>query len=82
MVDQWESVVYDTVKTPLEVMAYLLWYHSFIICSPILEKKMIPLQVYEELQRQGYLVDYERVPITDEKAPKEGDFDNLVSFTF
>jgi len=38
MVDQWESVVYDTVKTPLEVMAYLLWYHSFIICSPIQEK--------------------------------------------
>jgi len=52
MVDQWESVVSDTVKTPLEV--------------------------YEELQHQGYLVDYERVPITDEKAPKEGDFDNLV----
>ncbi|XP_066379760.1 uncharacterized protein, partial [Miscanthus floridulus] len=49
MVDQWESVVYDTVKTPLEV--------------------------YEELQHQGYLVDYERVPITDEKAPKEGDFE-------
>jgi len=38
MVDQWESVEYDTVKTPLEVMAYLLWYHSFIICSPIQEK--------------------------------------------
>lgn len=52
MVDQWESVMSDTVKTPLEV--------------------------YEELQHQGYLVDYERVPITDEKAPKEGDFDNLV----
>jgi len=52
MVDQWESVISDTVKTPLEV--------------------------YEELQHQGYLVDYERVPITDEKAPKEGDFDNLV----
>ncbi|KAK3150056.1 hypothetical protein QOZ80_3AG0227260 [Eleusine coracana subsp. coracana] len=52
MVDQWESVRSDTVKTPLEV--------------------------YEELQHQGYLVDYERVPITDEKAPKEGDFDNLV----
>ena len=26
----------------------------------------------------GYLVDYERVPITDEKAPKEMDFDALV----
>ncbi|KAG8097552.1 hypothetical protein GUJ93_ZPchr0013g36727 [Zizania palustris] len=52
MVDQWESVMSDTVKTPLEV--------------------------YDKLQHQGYLVDYERVPITDEKAPKEGDFDNLV----
>ncbi|KAM1668463.1 hypothetical protein ACFX2K_047795 [Malus domestica] len=34
-----------------------------------------PLEVYEELQEQGYLVDYERVPITDEKSPKELDFD-------
>ncbi|XP_072951302.1 uncharacterized protein [Typha angustifolia] len=52
MVDQWESVVADSIKTPLEV--------------------------YEELQLEGYLVDYERVPITDEKSPKERDFDNLV----
>jgi len=35
--------------------------------------------VYEELQVAGYLVDYERVPITDEKSPKEMDFDILVS---
>ncbi|GAV64973.1 hypothetical protein CFOL_v3_08488 [Cephalotus follicularis] len=34
--------------------------------------------VYEELQVEGYLVDYERVPITDEKSPKELDFDFLV----
>ncbi|KAJ6803183.1 paladin [Iris pallida] len=52
MVDQWEQLMNDSVKTPLEV--------------------------YEMLQVEGYLVDYERVPITDEKAPKEGDFDNLV----
>ncbi|EXB44485.1 hypothetical protein L484_013904 [Morus notabilis] len=52
MVDQWEPVSRDSVKTPLEV--------------------------YEELQVEGYLVDYERVPITDEKAPKESDFDILV----
>ena len=77
MVDQWESVVSDTVKTPLEVMSYL-WFHYFLMFSPI-QRKTIPLQVYEELQHQGYLVDYERVPITDEKAPKEGDFDNLVN---
>jgi hypothetical protein len=32
MVDQWESVVSDTVKTPLEVMSYL-WFHYFIIFS-------------------------------------------------
>jgi len=35
--------------------------------------------VYQELQVAGYLVDYERVPITDEKSPKEWDFDILVS---
>ena len=40
------------------------------------------LQVYEALQSEGYLVNYERVPITDEKSPKERDFDLLVmSFT-
>ncbi|XVE73576.1 hypothetical protein DITRI_Ditri11bG0129700 [Diplodiscus trichospermus] len=38
-----------------------------------------PLEVYEELQLDGYLVDYERVPITDEKSPKELDFDILVN---
>ncbi|KAK7392157.1 hypothetical protein VNO78_20587 [Psophocarpus tetragonolobus] len=52
MVDQWESVSSNSVKTPLEV--------------------------YQELQVEGYLVDYERVPITDEKSPKELDFDILV----
>ncbi|KAL5138557.1 Paladin [Glycine soja] len=52
MVDQWESVSCNSVKTPLEV--------------------------YQELQVAGYLVDYERVPITDEKSPKEWDFDILV----
>ncbi|XP_042044508.1 paladin-like isoform X2 [Salvia splendens] len=51
MVDQWEPVSHDSVKTPLEV--------------------------YEELTNQ-FLVDYERVPITDEKSPKEQDFDILV----
>ncbi|ESW35260.1 hypothetical protein PHAVU_001G220000 [Phaseolus vulgaris] len=53
MVDQWEPVSCNSVKTPLEV--------------------------YEELQVAGYLVDYERVPITDEKSPKEMDFDILVN---
>ncbi|KAI7983541.1 Paladin [Camellia lanceoleosa] len=53
MVDQWEPVTRDSIKTPLEV--------------------------YEELQAKRYLVDYERVPVTDEKSPKEQDFDILVN---
>ncbi|KAL7200196.1 hypothetical protein ACSBR1_032173 [Camellia fascicularis] len=53
MVDQWEPVTRNSVKTPLEV--------------------------YEELQAKRYLVDYERVPVTDEKSPKEQDFDILVN---
>ncbi|XP_037496180.1 paladin isoform X2 [Jatropha curcas] len=52
MVDQWEPVSRDSVKTPLEAN--------------------------EELQLEGYLFDYERVPITDEKSPEEQDFDTLV----
>jgi hypothetical protein len=30
-----------------------------------------PLEVYAELQADGYDVDYARIPVTDEKAPKE-----------
>lgn len=30
-----------------------------------------PLEVYAELQADGYDVDYTRIPVTDEKAPKE-----------
>lgn len=37
-----------------------------------------PLEVYENLQAEGYNVRYERVPVTDEKSPKERDFDLLV----
>ncbi|KAK9808828.1 hypothetical protein WJX72_004439 [[Myrmecia] bisecta] len=33
-----------------------------------------PLEVYRELAEDGYDVDYLRVPVTDEKAPKERDF--------
>ncbi|XP_065859945.1 uncharacterized protein [Euphorbia lathyris] len=52
MVDQWEPVSVDSVKTPLEAN--------------------------EELQMEGYLFDFERVPITDEKSPEEPDFDIIV----
>ncbi|CAH1413258.1 unnamed protein product [Lactuca virosa] len=36
------------------------------------------LQAYLELQTRKFLVDYERIPVTDEKSPKEHDFDTLV----
>lgn len=39
------------------------------------------MKVYEDLQEEGYLYDYERVPVTDEKSPEEQDFDTLVSLT-
>ncbi|KAK9804170.1 hypothetical protein WJX73_008272 [Symbiochloris irregularis] len=32
-----------------------------------------PLEVYHELKDDGYDIDYLRVPVTDEKAPKEAD---------
>lgn len=38
-----------------------------------------PAEVYTELIKDGYDVDYLRVPITDEKAPKGGDFESLIS---
>eukprot|EP00899_Mesostigma_viride_P028287 jgi/Mesvir1/8643/Mv02588-RA.1 len=37
-----------------------------------------PQEVYASLVAEGYPVDYCRVPVTDEKAPKERDFDALV----
>jgi hypothetical protein len=40
------------------------------------------VKVYEDLQVEGHMYDYERVPITDEKSPEEQDFDILVSFIF
>ncbi|GBF92770.1 paladin [Raphidocelis subcapitata] len=37
-----------------------------------------PLDVYKELKADGYDVEYVRLPITDEKAPKDSDFEVLV----
>eukprot|EP00798_Chlamydomonas_sp_ICE-L_P005785 gene5785-5992_t len=37
-----------------------------------------PQEVYAELIADGYDVDYLRVPVTDEKAPKDGDFESLI----
>ncbi|ORY52376.1 hypothetical protein BCR33DRAFT_711697 [Rhizoclosmatium globosum] len=37
-----------------------------------------PLEVYQSVVSEGYLVDYKRVPITDEQAPIPDVFDQLV----
>lgn len=36
-----------------------------------------PLEVFENLESDGFPVKYARVPITDGKAPKSSDFDTL-----
>ena len=38
-----------------------------------------PLEVYAELIEDGYDIEYLRVPITDEKAPKGDDFEALIN---
>jgi Inositol hexakisphosphate len=42
------------------------------------ETVLTPKEVYESLVLEGYDVRYQRVPITDEQAPEEGDFGVLV----
>eukprot|EP00197_Chlamydomonas_leiostraca_P007983 CAMPEP_0202863826 /NCGR_PEP_ID=MMETSP1391-20130828/4304_1 /ASSEMBLY_ACC=CAM_ASM_000867 /TAXON_ID=1034604 /ORGANISM="Chlamydomonas leiostraca, Strain SAG 11-49" /LENGTH=1425 /DNA_ID=CAMNT_0049543499 /DNA_START=116 /DNA_END=4393 /DNA_ORIENTATION=- len=37
-----------------------------------------PQEVYEELKADGFHVNYLRVPVTDEKAPKDEDFEELI----
>ena len=37
-----------------------------------------PAEVYAGLQHEGYRVDYARIPISDEKAPEDQDFDALI----
>ncbi|PRP83694.1 hypothetical protein PROFUN_03849 [Planoprotostelium fungivorum] len=39
---------------------------------------LTPREVYGELQKHGYHVDYHRVAVTDEQAPEEKDFDDIV----
>ena len=38
-----------------------------------------PAEVFRDLRGQGYKVDYARIPISDEKAPENQDFDALVA---
>lgn len=37
-----------------------------------------PAEVFAQVQSEGYRLDYQRLPITDEKAPENKDFDALV----
>lgn len=37
-----------------------------------------PSEVYTQIQAEGYRVDYARIPISDERAPENQDFDALV----
>ena len=37
-----------------------------------------PREVYQQLQGEGYKVDFARVPVTDEKAPENGDLQAIV----
>eukprot|EP01117_Protostelium_nocturnum_P009692 TRINITY_DN3462_c0_g1_i2.p1 TRINITY_DN3462_c0_g1~~TRINITY_DN3462_c0_g1_i2.p1 ORF type:complete len:1393 (-),score=653.00 TRINITY_DN3462_c0_g1_i2:1091-5044(-) len=37
-----------------------------------------PREVYEKLQAEGYHVEFHRVAVTDEQAPEEKDFDDIV----
>ncbi|MBX3170835.1 MAG: hypothetical protein KF760_25740 [Candidatus Eremiobacteraeota bacterium] len=38
-----------------------------------------PAEVFQDLRAQGYKVDYARIPVSDEKAPENQDFDALVA---
>ncbi|MGE0494256.1 MAG: hypothetical protein AB7S38_33905 [Vulcanimicrobiota bacterium] len=38
-----------------------------------------PQEVFAEVKAEGYQVNYARIPITDEKAPEDRDFDALVA---
>eukprot|EP00879_Flechtneria_rotunda_P018628 GHRR01019549.1.p1 GENE.GHRR01019549.1~~GHRR01019549.1.p1 ORF type:complete len:942 (+),score=356.76 GHRR01019549.1:158-2983(+) len=49
------------------------------VWEPVTESDVqTPLEVYAELVQDGYDVDYMRVPVTDEKAPKDSDFELLI----
>jgi hypothetical protein len=48
--------------------------------EPVTEVDVLtPLEVYKGLTEDGYNVEYLRVPITDEKAPKDDDFEALIN---
>lgn len=66
-------------NTPWSVWKITFFSSAFLCCFIYLS---FYFKVYQSLQSEGYNVAYERVPVTDEKSPKERDFDLLVSFKF
>lgn len=44
-----------------------------------IESLQTPREVFAQMNREGLHVDYARIPVTDEKAPEEADFDALVA---
>jgi len=37
-----------------------------------------PREMFDQLKKEGYNVDYQRIPVTDMKKPEDGDLDELV----
>ncbi|CAI9265058.1 unnamed protein product [Lactuca saligna] len=56
----------------------LQWSNSGSMGASHTDSVKTSLQVYLEIQTRKFLVDYERIPATNEKSPKEHDFDTLV----
>lgn len=79
-------MLHTSLKSPPPLPARLgLAHHPTLLpqvieaWEPVTEADVqTPLEAYAELKQDGYDVDYLRVPITDEKAPKNSDFELLV----
>ena len=84
IVEEWEAVTEVDVQTPLEVYkelcedgwvaplgAAFLLRQRFVHAAGVLRKLCTN---YHSFVRHRYDVDYLRVPVTDEKAPKDHDF--------
>ncbi|CAI9303357.1 unnamed protein product [Lactuca saligna] len=67
----------STIFFPSSILS-TRWSNSGSMGASHTDSVKTSLQVYLEIQTRKFLVDYERIPATDEKSPKEHDFDTLV----
>ncbi|CAI9282535.1 unnamed protein product [Lactuca saligna] len=67
----------STIFCPSSILS-TRWSNSGSMGASHTDSVKTSLQVYLEIQTRKFLVDYERIPATDEKSPKEHDFDMLV----